>query len=232
MPIPVIDANLLSSERRRTLRAPVNPLDKSTIVSIFPREIDEVKCTIQPGRFIIPPGSLDKPSLLVVGSSSWWREVDAEQPLLEIPVSSVQVAHSVVLDYCNGLLGCDMAGRMPGLFYVPGEHTVETLLANYKGEVTKAHIKQKAWFTQLVNMADSLWARSNGNPAAIGDEMRMAATELGLKDKDWLKNHEMVDMSRCVACGSLRNPQFPVCPNCKHVDSELAKKLGFKFATQ
>ena len=65
---------------RRTIRSPINPMDKSTIVSIYPREIDEVKHTIEPGRFHINAGSRDKPSSLVVGTSVWWKDIDPEQP--------------------------------------------------------------------------------------------------------------------------------------------------------
>jgi hypothetical protein len=54
-------------------------MDKSTIVSIYPKEINEVKHTIEPGRFHLKPGKPDSPSLLVVGSSSWWKEIDEEQ---------------------------------------------------------------------------------------------------------------------------------------------------------
>ena len=115
----------MAPSNRRTIRAPVNPLDKSTVVSILPKPISERKATIQPGTFELPPGSFDKPSILVVGPSSWWREVDEGQPLLEIPVASVIIADSIVKDYCNGLLACDMGDRMPGLFYLPGIFTVE-----------------------------------------------------------------------------------------------------------
>src|SRR5258708_2992817 len=108
------------ASRRRTIAAPVNPLDKCTIVSIYPREIRETKPTIQPGKFHILAGSIKKPSILIVGPSSWWKEIDEEQPLLEIPNSSIQVADSIVKDYCNGLLGCNMGESMPGIFWVPG----------------------------------------------------------------------------------------------------------------
>ena len=77
---------------RMAMRAPVNPLDKSTVVSIFPREIHEIKHTLIPGEFYIPPGSYENPSILVVGPSSWWRDIDPDQPLIEIPVSSVLIA--------------------------------------------------------------------------------------------------------------------------------------------
>lgn len=215
--------------RRRVVRAPTNPMDKSTIVSIFPKEIDEIKHTIQPGRFIIPPGTYEKPAILVVGPSSWWREIDEDQPMLEIPQSSIQIADSVVRDYSIGLLGYNPGDSGPGLFYVPGNFSVEEIQKNYRSELDKAAARQRTWYQLLVKLADSLWARSNGNPLAIGDDMRMAARELGNTTKDWMKDHTMVDMTRCIACGSLRNPAYPICATCKHVDEThpLAKNLKF-----
>lgn len=216
--------------KRRVIRAPVNPLDKATIVSIYPREIDEKKPTIQPGRFTIKPGSYDTPSLLPVGPSSWWREVDEDQPLLEIPVSSVQIADSVVKDYCNGLLGYSPDSASPGLFYVPGDITVKTIKEQYKTELDKALTRQRAWYSILMRLADSLWARSNGNPLAISDDMRMAARELGQTTKDWMSDFRMVDMVRCKACGALKNPEYPVCGTCRNVDTSHPAARDLKFA--
>jgi hypothetical protein len=221
--------------RRRTIRGPVNPLDKSTVVSIFPKEIDEVKHTIQPGRFIISPGSYESPAILVVGPSSWWRDIDREQPLLEIPVSSIQIADSIVKDYCNGYLACNMGDCMPGLFYLPGEIKVEQLKKEFSNKVDAAQVKQKNWYSLLVKMADALWARSSGNPLAISDDMRLAARELNLiTNKDWMKDFTMVNMVRCKACGALKNPEYPICATCRFPDPshpmtkqlmELADKL-------
>jgi uncharacterized OB-fold protein len=60
--------------------------------------------------------------------------------------------------------------------------------------------------------------------------MRLAAKEMNLQ-KDWMKDFKMVDTVRCKACGSLRNPQFPVCPTCKAIDDPAkAKELGLTFA--
>lgn len=216
--------------KRRTIRGPVNPMDKTTIVSVFPMEIIETKPTISPGRFHIPAGSYENPAVVVVGPSSWWREIDLDQPLLEIPVSSVQIADSVIKDYCNGLLGCDMAGAMPGLFYIPGEHNILDIRKNFKHELDAALARQRNWYSALVKLADSLWARSNGNPLAISDSMRLAAKEMNLQ-KDWMKDFKMVDMTRCKACGAMLNPQYPVCPTCKAInDPAKAKELGLTFA--
>lgn len=221
----------LEQRNRRTIRAPVNPLDKSTIVSIYPKQISERKATIQPGFFEIPPGKFDNPASLVVGPSSWWREVDENQPLLEIPVSSIQIADSIVRDYCNGLLGCNMGDQMPGLFYVPGEFTIETLKKEHMPLFMKAQAAQKKWFLELVKIADILWSRSNGNPLSISDDARLACKELNIQNKPWLGDMQTAELVRCIACGNLRNPQFPICAVCKAIaDPALAKSLGLTFA--
>lgn len=221
----------LQASRRKTIRAPVNPIDKSTVVSIYPKVINEVKHTIQPGNFHIDPGSVDKPALLVVGPSSWWKEVDEEQPLLEIPNTSIQVADSIVKDYCNGLLACNMGDCMPGIFWIPGSYNLSELRKNYQHLLDKANTNQTKYFNELVKLADSLWARTNGNPLTISDDMRMAAKQLGL-GKDWMKDFTLLNQIKCVACGSPRNPDFPVCPICHAIiDSTKAKELGIVFAT-
>src|SRR5215471_19343385 len=202
---------LMSDLKRRAIKAPVNPLDKSTVVSIFPKYILERKCTIQPGIFEIQPGSYDKPAILVVGPSSWWKEVDDNQPLLEIPHSSIQIADSIVRDYCNGIVACNMGENMPGLFYVPGakmnpkgevdaKATLTWIKEEHKEELEVANTKQRNWFTALVRMADALWSRSNGNPLTISDEMKLAARELNLVNKEWLKDSQVMELVRCKAC--------------------------------
>ena len=221
----------LQNPNRRTIRAPVNPLDKSTVVSILPKVISEKKVTIQPGIFEIPAGTFDKPSVLVLGPSSWWREVDENQPLLEIPVSSIQVADSIVKDYCNGLLACNMTDQMPGIFYVPGDFTVERLKKEHLPLLMNAQAKQKKWFLELIRIADILWSRSNGNPLSISDDARLACRELNITSKPWLGDIQSAELVRCIACGSLRNPAFPICQTCKAiVDPERAKQLGLTFA--
>lgn len=221
----------LNSPNRRTIRAPINPMDKSTIVSILPKSISERKVTIQPGIFELAPGTYEKPSILVVGSSSWWREIDENQPLLEIPVSSIQVADSVVKDYCNGLLGCNMGDQMPGLFYIPGEYTVSLLVKEHKLLLDQALTRQKKWYLELVRIADILWSRTNGNPLSISDDARLACRELNIENKPWLGDLRTAELVRCTACGSLRNANYPICQTCKTiVDKPLWEKLNLEIA--
>jgi hypothetical protein len=214
---------------RRLIRSVKNPLDKCTIVSIFPKDITETKHTIEPGRFNIPSGTYDSPSVLVVGSSSWWKDIDIDQPMLEIPVSSIQVADSVIRDYCNAILGCNMSDCMPGLFFVLGEHAKVDIKLKYKEKLAEVNERQNNWYKILVRLADSLWARSNGNPLVICDEMRLAARSLNFNEKPWLKDFFLIEKVPCKACGSLKNPDYPVCQQCKAIDltHPLAKDLKF-----
>lgn len=215
---------------RRMIRTIKNPMDKCTIVSILPKEITEVKFTIEPGRFHISPGTYEIPAMLVVGPSSWWREIDLEQPMLEIPVSSIQIADSVIRDYCNGMLGCDMDSSMPGLFFLMGEVNRVELKNKYSKELDRAKAKQDAWFKILVKIANSLWARSNGNPLVISDEMRLAARNLNENDVPWLQNFEAAKLINCKFCGGLRNEKYPICQHCKAVDTSHPLAKDIKFA--
>lgn len=219
--------SVLLANRRIPTKQPVNPADKCTIFSIYPKEIDEVKHTIQPGRFIIAAGSPEKPTRLVVGSSSWWREIDVDQPYLEIPNSSLQVANSVVNDYCNGLIGCNMEDSMPGLFFLPGDITVEKLMKEYKTTYDKAVTRQTKFWHSIIELTDILWSNTNGNPLCVSDDARLACKMIGIENKDWMQNFQNQGLVRCVACGSLRNPLYPVCSNCNRVvDVALFNKLN------
>lgn len=221
----------LMGNRRRTVRAPINPMDKSTVVSIYPRYIREVKHTISPGIFEIQPGTYEKPTILVVGPSSWWREVSEEEPLLEIPNGSVQIADAIVKDFCNGLVGCNMTSSMPGLFWVPGEQTVKSIFEKFGPRIEKSRAQQNNFFSALVKMADSLWARTNGNPLVITDDMRVAAKHLNLTMKDWMHDFQMQEKVECPACKTPLKPDVVVCSTCRAViNPAKAKELGITFA--
>lgn len=214
---------------RRAEPLPKNPLDFCTIVNIFPREIQQDNHSLSPGVFTIPAGKYDKPGLLKVGSSSWYKDIDPDQPLIEIPVPSIVIAQSIVRDYSNGMpwFGPE---QKPGLFYVIGDFDVKR--PEHKALLDDARAKQIAWFKILVKQADNLWARTNGNSLAIADDMKLAARELNLMDKDWLKDQQTFEMVRCKACQTLVRNDTIVCPNCKIVlDAAAFAKLGLKFAS-
>lgn len=214
---------------QQTIRGPVNPLDKATIVSIYNQQIIEQKHTIQPGTFVIEAGTFEKPSFLTVGPSSWWKQTDPKQPLLEIPIGSLSIAESVVRDYCNGMFGVNMGDRMPGLFYVPGEVDYKKLMADpdMKAQLFKAKKNQENWYTLLIKFADSFWSVSKGNPLVIMDDMRHAAIAMGKTDREWVKDVANIEHVRCVYCGAFRDVRFPKCGHCLEiVDKDLARRVG------
>lgn len=217
---------MLKPFARKTIQSKPNPLDKCTVVSIYPKEFKEHKPTIQPGFFHIPKGSFESPSILVVGPSSWWREIDEFQPLLEIPTSSIQIAHALINDYVVGMLGIRNDAK-PGFFFVPGSFTVNEIKTKYKSELESAKNRQDNFYKNLVKIADTGWAKTNGNPLSISDDMRMAAVELNMRNKDWMSDFAHLEMIRCIACGNMRNPNYPMCQHCKTIiDFDKAKELG------
>ncbi len=215
---------------RSTKRAPVNPIDKSTIFSIYPKDITIRNPTLTPGVWTIAAGSVDKPARLVVEPSSWWRDFDPEQPLLEIPVGSSLIANSLVEDYISGMLACDMGENRPGLFFVLDNVPVSELKTKYKVIFDQAVQRQRNYWNVLTKMADIYWARTNGNPLAINEDMRIGAKELGY-DRPWAREFSKMELASCPACGNLRNQSFPVCMHCKTiVDMKKYNELGLAGA--
>lgn len=203
---------------RRTVRGPVNPIDKSTLVSIYPKPIHFKNVTLSPGRWYLAAGSAENPSVLTIGPSSWFRDVGLDEPLIEIVQSSVQIAESLCKDYMNGIFACNMVDAMPGLFFVPGKMLQETIRKDFADLLSTAIKHQDNYYRTLIKYGDALWARSNGNPLAINDEMRMAAKALGAQDKEWMKDFSSTGMVRCFACGDFKSPDFPICKSCHSID--------------
>lgn len=225
--------------QRRVQRMPINQLDKCTLVSLFPRKIVEIKETIFPGRFEIPAAPPNGFSHLVIGQSSFFREEnDITSPLLEVPTGSVTMARSIIRDWANGLIGCNMGDKMPGLFYIQGSYNELTIVEakdpetgkSFKTLYDEANIRQKNWFLELVRIADIDWARTQGNPRSISDDSRLAAEQLGLA-KTWMQDFASITKVNCRACGELINPEYPVCRYCHAVvDVKKATDLGIVFA--
>lgn len=212
-------------------RAPVNPMDRSTIVSVYPKEIPHKNPTISPGYFLVPAAPDNGFSRLVVGPSSWWKEMEEGQPWLEIPTSSMEIAASIIRDWANGLVACNMTDTMPGLFFLPGDVFDEIIEEKYAAKLKEARAKQDRWYFSLVKMADILWARSNGNPLSISDDARLAAEKLQLKNKAWMQDFTTITLVNCPACGVLRNNNFPICQHCKVIiDKTKFDELGLEFA--
>lgn len=213
---------------------PKNPADKATIVSIFPRDIVEVKYTIFPQRYTIPAAEPNDFSLLVLsGASSYIPSSTERMPPTEVQINSAHLADSILKDYFQSTLLVNNT-RRPGLFWIPGEFDKKTILSYPKFNILldTARDQQKEWFIASVEEADVLWSRTNGNPRSISDDARLAADLLGLSSqKPWMSNLVASRLDACPACGELINLDYPVCKYCHAViDKKKADELGLTFA--
>ncbi len=226
---------------RPIIRRPINPMDRTTIVSIFPKIVKDDKLTIYPGLHIIPAAPSNKYSILTVGPGSWFKDMEEGSPALEIQTGSLDIANSIVNDFKSSMLCSNGADKAPGLFVIPGafknpkdiEDWVNEFDSSdtFKTRLAFARESQKNWFAELVLIADSDWAVSNGNPRAINDLSRLGAMELGLGDKPWLQDFKQSSLDPCPSCGELVNLDYPVCKNCKAViNKKKAEELGIVFA--
>ena len=207
-----------------------NPKDKVTIFSIFPKTIDETKITLFPSHYVIPAGTVENPGRLVIGAASWWKEIFESNQLIEIIENAEDVARAIINDYSNNLFGSDEDAR-PGIFTIPEEIETEAAKKKYSVLFAEALRKQRNYYLKQVNFADQIWSKQQ-NPAMIGEPMRLAAQELGL-DKEWATTYIQAAMSKCPACGVLRDTNFPVCASCNRVvDAAKYEKLGFAVATK
>jgi len=229
LPGVVMNRDNMMGLHRRTIRSEINPMDKATIFSIYPKNIPVRHETTQPSDYLIPKGTIENPGRLVVGTASWWLDKDPETPLLEIKVSSLQVADSIVKDHIKARIGVGPNAH-PGLFYMPGDISVKELQSKYPHLLIEAERKQRAWYEEIIKQSDIDWARSNGNPLAIDDTARLGCEALGYT-RDWMTRYRAAELVKCVACGELRNPQFPICGKCHAiVDKKRAEELGLVFA--
>lgn len=199
--------------------------DKTTLISIYPKKLDEYKITVFPSRYVLEPGTLAKPSVLVIGPGSWWKDIAESNQLVEVNEPSIELAKSIIDDWAVGLLGFTAEAR-PGIFCINEELTAADALKKYPDEFKLAELRQKNYYKRLVDFADQIWSKTP-NPAAIGDNMRMAARELGLETKGFLLNDSAAAMSKCPACGAARDTNYPMCGSCHTiVDPEKFKALG------
>jgi len=220
---------------------PRNPADKATIVSVFPKEIDEVKPTIFPRRFIIPAAVKDDFSLLVIEGASFFRPSVTSNIPMEIPINAMSLAESIINDYLNSTWLVSRGNRCPGVFFVLGEFNKITI-QKYKSPEGKTFAEllehhraiQKAWFIEVMNAADAFWASTGGNPRSIPEDARIAAELMGLeKTKPWMANVVASQLENCKSCGEMINVTYPVCRYCHAIiDEKKAKELGLTFAAK
>lgn len=202
----------------------------ATVVSLVPFPIREPKPGLVPPIFEIAAAKEGDFELLLIQDAHFGVYIDEARGTLRVTSPASTVAESLCNDYIQGQLMRNEYAY-PGIFWVDGKQTKESIREKYSEELTKAAMAQIEWFKLLVAAADDDWARYHQHKM-ITDIQRFAGKTLGLTGKrDWLV--DMVpDMpkTQCPACGGTILQNIVICPHCSAIlDKERAKQ--FQFAT-
>lgn len=217
---------------------PKNPMDKTTIVSVYPREIVDVKPTLFPSRFVVPAAGFNDFSLLIIeGASYFIPSMIEKQPPTEVQVNSMMLAESILHDSIPSM-NLVTSESQPGVFCIPGEWTRKTIkdYAHADGRtfvqlVELARTWQQNYWKSVIDEADYFWSQG-ANPKVIPDDAKLAAKILELdKVKPWMNNVVASELVPCIACGAMKNPIYPICQVCRTVNNpDQVKALGLVFA--
>lgn len=197
----------------------------STIISLLPFDLIESKPGLHPNEYIIHKAEGDKIGLTIIPNNVFYLInpdplADAKDVRnIQVPVKSIELAQSIIVDYSNALLGVSPPDAMPGLVAVKGDYSNRTEVSKeFIKEIMIARNAQNNWFENLVNIADDTWAKTR-SPMGISDLQRSAAKLLGRK-RDWINPTpaELIMNScpickatinegalKCVACGTILN---------------------------
>lgn len=203
-----------------------------TVVSIVPFAIKEMKPGLSPNIYEIEAASEEDPQVLHIGTGSHNVYINEDQGSLNVRDTSTEIARSVVEDFCTSQLEYG-EGTGPGLFWVIGKLTVDDIRRECKAELLQAKIRQRRWFTKLVEIADRDWEQYH-KPNVISGFQRLAAKILKVDPTrhTWLEPnvHTGIDLVNCKACTSPIRPEAIICPVCRAVLNPVKFK-ELQFAT-
>jgi hypothetical protein len=185
----------------------------ATVVSICPFEINETKPGIVPGHFHIDKVNEGDIKLLVVNGASFKVSMPMTNIVHTLQETPEALAASIVNDRLTGQM-LYKPDCKPGLFWVPGEQTVDSIRKNHAKELKEAIEFQHNWFIALVKQADTDWEVTK-NHHSISDTQRHAAKVLRMESKPWLVNDKPLNATKdCIACFSQIDARATICKVC------------------
>ena len=204
----------------------------STLVSIVPFGIEEVKPGLTPSRFIIPASEDGEPKTLKINGCLHFVYIDEDRGSMPVRTPSNELASSIVRDYLGSQLEARLEAECyPGLAWIPGDVSVVEVKLKHKDVLDLLRRCQGNWFEALVRLADDDWEK-NRQHMTISDTQRFAARALG-QERPWIINIPVSegDIPRCPACMSQVNTKAIICAVCKMVlNVEEYKKKTFAVA--
>jgi len=201
--------------------------DESTVFSIAPFEVYDMKPGILPGNYRIPKCTDAKyPSRLVVSKGIHIMYVGGRKTPIKIDTPSFQIAKAIVDDCISSQMWCTPGVENPGLIWFQGDVSEEDFLIKNKNFYDDLIERQRRWFLRICKETDNEWGRYK-NHRVVSDTARFASRALGL-DPEWMASDEVYGFNKCPACSTMNDKSNVICSNCKLIfDSEAYKKLTF-----
>lgn len=194
----------------------------STLISIVPFPIDEVKPGLIPGRFSIAASPDGRPQFTVIRDAHHFVYIDESRGNLRVLNPSYDVAQAVVADYNSAQLEADPSAH-PGFFWLIGEWDEDKIHNNKEAAARLSGVReiQNNWFRKIVMLADDDWQRSRQH-SAISDVQRYAARVIDPENKagrEWLfvlkeEQKPKIDIATCPACESEIASTAVICRHC------------------
>lgn len=207
----------------------------ATICSLLPYDLVESKPGLNPNEFTIKKAPKGGFSLTIIPNDVHYLInpdllSDAKEVRqIKVPVPSIELAQSIIMDYSTSVLGVAPPDAAPGLFALKGDWTDKKDFQTKHGALIGFHTKtQNQWFKNIVDIADDIWSK-NRSPLGISDLQRHACDILGLK-RDWANIIPYEELEKCPVCKGIINPGALKCVHCGHIinKTELDKLLVTK----
>jgi hypothetical protein len=193
--------------------------DQSTIISIYPADINEFKPGLYPGRFQLDACKNEElPKFLHIGLSIHMVNIP-DKPPMPVETASYTIAKAIVRDFFDSQCEHDPENNAhPGIAALPGIVNLADFMSKHKPLHETMKKSQNAWGMKLVSENDVKWNRYKNikmmYPLGIHFAKKFGFTA---EQKPWLEN--IVDdivkvVPKCPVCANAVSPTALVCTNC------------------
>lgn len=198
----------------------------STICSLLPYDLVESKPGLNPNEYTIKKAPKGGFSLTIISNDVYYLInpdllSDAKEVRqIKVPVPSIELAQSIIMDYSVAVLGIAPPDAAPGLFALKGDWTDKKDFQLKHNALIGFHTKtQTKWFENLVAIADDTWAKTR-SPISISELQRTACEILGFK-RDWLNPIASELLDKCPVCMNTVLPGALKCVACGYVINKI-----------
>jgi hypothetical protein len=197
----------------------------ATIISIYPKEIRELKAGLIPNEYVVPEGSMDKPAVIHISDAKHLIPQAFGAPAIQSYESAEKVAKSVVFDWIKAQMRYSEDAH-PGIMALSYEIPADQVKFKLLDELKKLESKQIRWAQALLKDGDDMWERYGEN-RAITDTQRWAANYLK-QPREWTNIEAGGNLMDCPSCDARISKNVATCRTCGCIiNKEKYDKLEF-----